>query len=164
MFICPIGSIGWREGFVPEHMVSLQNPGVDTAELRPEWISPDNHYSAFFFDIEIAGMPSSPTLQKVRSLIDWLTPRCGADSRFLIHCDMGRGRSAAAGYIAWAIHLGPGREQEAFDLMVRSCVEKQILPNLLVVSLADEALGRNGQMIAPLQAWNERVPWSRTHR
>lgn len=147
-------------------MVSLQNPGADISELRPSWIPPENHYVAFFYDVDLVDHPDAPTEQDINLLIDWLTPRCvsTSEARFIIHCDAGLGRSTATGYIAWSIFFGPGREQEAFDAMKESCLNIQVIPNSIVITHADKILQRNGALKKPLTEWNKRVPWRRTFR
>lgn len=166
MFVCPRDWTFATDRFTPDHMVSLQNPGSDVSDLRPPWVPPDNHYVAFFYDVDVANEPDAPTEQDIKPLIDWLAPRCSAvsESRFIIHCDAGLGRSTATAYIAWSIFFGQGHEQEAFDAMKESCLNMQIIPNSIVVAHADKILGRQGALRKPLTEWNKRVPWRRTFR
>jgi len=147
-------------------MVSLQNPGADISELRPPWIPSENHYVGYFYDIDVLNDPEAPTENDVQSLIDWLLPRCGPDSKakLIIHCDAGLGRSTATAYIAWSIFLGTGHEQDAFDLMKESSLNTRLVPNGIIVGHADKILQRHGALKKPLTAWNKRVPWSRTLR
>lgn len=166
VFVCPRD---WRfatERFTPDYMVSLQNPGADVSDLRPPWISPENHYIGYFLDVDALNDPKAPTKQDIQLLIDWLAPRCDAESQagFIIHCDAGLGRSTAAAYIAWGIFFGPGREQEAFGAMKDSCLETRIIPNSIIVAHADELLRRRGALKRPLTEWNGRVTWRRTLR
>ena len=160
MHICPIHWTHWREDFEPDCMVSLVDAREDLEEIRPHWIAESAHYTDCFLDLEDAGFRSAPSRWQVENLILWLRRRVHEESRFLIHCHAGRGRSPAAGYIAWAMLLGPGSEQEAFDRMVESCMETELLPNRLMVTLADEILDREGRLSAPLLDWNNSVPWS----
>jgi predicted protein tyrosine phosphatase len=166
IFVCPRDWTFATDRFEPDHMVSLQNPNADISELRPPWIPPENHYLDYFYDIDSLGHLEAPRIEAVRKLIDWLTPRCSASSeaRFIIHCDAGLGRSPAVAYIAWAIHFGAGREQEAFEAMKQSCLETQIIPNSIIVAHADEILQRRGALKKPLTEWNKRVTWRRTFR
>ncbi|MCU0797378.1 MAG: hypothetical protein MUF31_15755 [Akkermansiaceae bacterium] len=169
VFICPRDWAHSTSRFVPTHMVSLQNPNVSSSDLeglRPVWISEENHYLDLFFDVDLPASPHAPPREKIAALIDWLAPRCGPDSgnRFLIHCDAGLGRSTAVGYIAWAIHLGPGNEAVAFDWMVKSALQRRLVPNSVIIAHADDVLGRRGALMKPLTEWNRRVPWRRTSR
>lgn len=163
MIICPIHWTRWRKDFEPASMISLVDSPADLEEIRPPWICKSAHYSDCFLDVEREDLSRAPSRKQIEDLILWLQRHVHKNARFLIHCHAGRGRSPAAGLIAWAILLGPGREQEAFDLMVSSCMQKELLPNALVIKLADDLLGLNGRLLAPLLAWNERAPWSRPH-
>ncbi len=164
MFICPIHLTHWREHFEPDTMVRLVDAPADLDGVRPPWIAEPSHYSDFFLDLDDASFRSAPDRWQVENLILWLRRHVHGDARFLIHCHAGRGRSPAAGYIAWALLLGPQREQEAFDLMVGSCMEAELLPNRLMIALADGILGREGRLVAPLSDWTSSVPWSRKFR
>lgn len=166
MFVCPRDWTFATDRFTPDHMVSLQNPGANISDLRPPWISPENHFVGFFFDIDAVGDPEAPSAGDIQSLIDWLRPRCGptSEARFLIHCDAGLGRSTATAYVAWSLHFGPGREQEAFEAMQESCLNTRIIPNTIIVAHADTILCRNGDLQKPVSGWNRRVPWRRTLR
>lgn len=166
IFVCPRDWTFATGRFTPDHLVSLQNPGADISELRPPWVPPENHYVGYFLDVDALDHCDAPTEQDVKSLIDWLTPRCqpASEARFLIHCDAGLGRSTAAGYIAWNLFLGPGGEQEAFDRLKESCLELRIIPNSIIVAHADRLLRRNGALKRPLTEWNRRVTWRRTFR
>lgn len=68
------------------------------------------------------------------------------------------------GYLLWALHLGLGREQEAFDRMVASALESQLISNTVIIAHADDILQRQGTLQAPLTDWNQRVPCRRTFR
>jgi predicted protein tyrosine phosphatase len=166
IFVCPRDWTFATERFTPDHMVSLQNPGADVSDLRPPWVPQENHYIGYFLDADVLNHPKAPTEQDIKSLIDWLLPRCDATSeaQFIIHCDAGLGRSTAIAYIAWSIFLGAGREQEAFEALKTSCLETQIIPNSIIVAHADNILRRNGALKKPLTDWNKRVVWRRTFR
>lgn len=166
IFVCPKDWTFAKERFTPDHMVTLQNPGADVSGLRPPWVTPENHYVSFFYDSDLLGDVHAPTREQICHLIDWLSPRCqpGSAGQFLIHCDAGLGRSTATGYIAWSLFLGPGREQQAFDAMKDSCLESKLVPNSIIIALADAILGRDGQLMKPLTEWNRKVTWRRTFR
>lgn len=166
VFVCPRDWTFATERFTPDHLVSLQNPGADVSDLRPPWVPAENHYVGYFLDVDSLDHPKAPTEQEVRSVVNWLAPRCGSDSaaRFIIHCDAGLGRSTATAYLAWALHLGAGREADAFAAMKASCLETQIIPNSIIVAHADRILARNGALKQPLTEWNKKVTWRRTFR
>jgi predicted protein tyrosine phosphatase len=166
VFVCPRDWTSATDRFVPDHMVSLQNPGADISDLRPPWIPAENHYIAFFYDVDLLEHGEAPSAGQIRSLIEWLSPRCGpsSEARFIIHCDAGLGRSPAVAYIAWSLHFGSGREHEAFEAMKQSCLETQLVPNSIIISHADKILQRRGALKKPLTAWNQKVTWRRTFR
>ena len=55
IFVCPKDWAFAKERFTPDHMVSLQNPGADVSELRPPWVTAENHYVSFFYDSDLLG-------------------------------------------------------------------------------------------------------------
>jgi predicted protein tyrosine phosphatase len=166
IFVCPKDWTFATGRFTPDHMVSLQNPDADVSDIRPPWILPENHYIGYFYDVDVLDHGQAPSAEAVKSLIEWLTPRCGpsSEARFIIHCDAGLGRSPAVAYIAWSLHFGAGHEQEAFEAMKQSCLNNQLIPNSIIISHADEILQRHGALKKPLSAWNQKVTWRRTFR
>jgi len=163
MLIGPRDSTHSRARFEPTHLLSLLDPGSNVDGLRPPWISPENHHVELIHDVRDPANPLAPQESNIRSVIDWLRPRCepGSTHRFLIHCQAGVGRSPAVGYVAWALHLGPGHEQEAWNRMRESCLKKWVIPNSLVIDHADSILGRGGALCDPLNRWSVVLPWSR---
>lgn len=158
-FICPRHLTHSCERFEPTHLVSLLDPGSEVASLRPSWIPPENHFSAFFLDSRNPSEPGGPTPDTLRPLIDWLRAWCGPDSchRLLIHCHAGLGRSPAVGYLAWALHFGVGREDEAWMRMRQSCYQRWILPNPLIIEYGAHLLGRHPALIGPYKRWSYSV-------
>lgn len=163
MLVGPRDSTHSRARFEPTHLLSLLDPGSSLDGLRPPWIAPENHHVELFHDVRDPASPMAPQESSIRSVIDWLRPRCepGSTHRFLIHCHAGVGRSPAVGYVAWAIHLGPGHEQEAWNRMIESCLKKWVIPNSLIIGQADSILGRGGALCGPLNRWSVVLPWSR---
>ena len=95
----------------------------DITELKPDLIAPDAGVLQAILDFGREAVPG-------RAL--------------LIHCWAGISRSSAAAYVI-ACDRNPGFEVEIADeLRRRSPV---VTPNKLMVSLADELLGRDGRMI-----------------
>jgi predicted protein tyrosine phosphatase len=166
IFVSPKEWSHATDRFDPDHMVSLQDPDADLNDLRPHWINEDNHFVGLFYDCDTPGHAHAPTNGCIREVIDWLKPRCACDSehQFVIHCDAGLGRSPAIGYIAWALHYGPGNEEKAFKEMQNSCFKTQIIPNTIIVRHADNYLKRKGELSGVLTNWNYKVTWRRTFR
>lgn len=66
----------------------------------------------------------------------------------LVHCQAGQCRSPALALAILADRMGPGREADAVDALL--AIRPQSAANLLVLALADAALGRGGALEA---AW-----------
>jgi predicted protein tyrosine phosphatase len=77
--------------------------------------------------------------------------RRNRDAAMLVHCFHGVGRSAAIALTILADRLGPGAETEAVDRML--AIRPEATPNLVVIGLADQVLGREGRLIAAVAAW-----------
>ena len=67
----------------------------------------------------------------------------------LIHCWAGISRSTAAGYIATCL-LQPQRDEMELALALREA-SPSATPNPMLVALADEALAREGRMVAAIR-------------
>ena len=80
----------------------------------------------------------------------------------LIHCQVGVSRSTAIALAILADRLGPGQEGEALQALLR--LRPQAIPNLLVVSLADDLLARNGALRRAVSAWDETIPANKVRR
>lgn len=74
----------------------------------------------------------------------------------LVHCFHGVGRSAAVALAIMADRLGPGEERAALDRLIE--IRPESTPNLVVVKLADDVLGRRGRLIAAVSAWEAEAP------
>jgi predicted protein tyrosine phosphatase len=77
------------------------------------------------------------------------------NERVLIHCFAGHGRSPAVGFITHCVWLGAGTDLEwdALNLTIRDCHDPAPTPNLHLVKLADQLLGREGKMVRTLEQW-----------
>ncbi|WP_207461269.1 hypothetical protein [Azospirillum sp. SYSU D00513] len=86
-----------------------------------------------------------------------------ADALLCIHCEMGRSRSSALGLMALAEDLGPGQEAEAVAALSRMDMEEIMIPNPLLVRLADDQLWRYGALEAALAEASPRYAQVREH-
>ncbi len=86
-----------------------------------------------------------PTEDDVRRIIELAQSLRSSTGKVLIHCEAGVSRSSAAALIMYAYWFGAGREREALErvLQQRSIAR----PNRLMVSLADQLLGRGGRLM-----------------
>lgn len=74
----------------------------------------------------------------------------------LVHCYHGVGRSAGMGLAILASRLGNGSEAKALAQLLE--IRPEATPNLVVVKLADEILGRDGALVSAVAEWEARTP------
>ena len=74
----------------------------------------------------------------------------------LVHCFHGVGRSAAVALAIMADRFGPGAEGEALERLL--AIRPESTPNLVVVKHADDVLGRNGDLVGAVAAWEAATP------
>lgn len=136
-----------------KHLISIGSPG----EKPAEGYSQVPHRLRLEFD-DIRVPDDDPeyvlaTTEDIRKVIDFV-PLIAQDGRnVLIHCQAGISRSSAVALTVCAVLLGAGKEEEALAhvLQVRSIA----VPNLWIVELADEALGREGKLVEVVQRFHD---------
>ena len=132
----------------PSHLVTLLSPEhmIDT----PPGVEPERHLRLGVNDVaEAWASEAPPAAHHVARLLDF-GRTWNADAPMLVHCWAGISRSTAAAYILLCDRLGPGHE-EAIAQYLREAAP-HAFPNPLLVSLADEALGRKGRMVEAVRA------------
>lgn len=146
----PITICGLRELMVHaekgvSHVVTI----IDPSEPDPEVfeIYPDHHRVVWRFDDHItpvdgAVMPDEAAVDKILEFGETL--RTSTVQHLLIHCHAGVSRSTATAAILMC-QFNPGREEEAFEHIRR--IRPRSWPNSLLISMADEKLGRGGAMV-----------------
>jgi predicted protein tyrosine phosphatase len=123
----------------PEHMIETP-PGFPTAA----------HLKLGINDIaDPAAGPAPPARRHVDALLVFSRTWNG-EQPFLIHCWAGISRSMASAFTVLCDRLGPGCETQVALAMRRRAPHAQ--PNRLLIRHADEALGRNGAMLAAVEA------------
>lgn len=149
LIVCPLSHV--------ETVLQARRPSHVVTLLAPEGPHPfcgdARHLVLRFNDITMAadGLVA-PCAEIVREILDFgaewsaTTPR----SPILVHCFAGISRSTAAGYILACAFAGPGKEN-ALAAQLRQA-SPTATPNSLMISLADEMLGREGCMITAIQA------------
>ncbi|WP_458098442.1 tyrosine phosphatase family protein [Roseomonas sp. WA12] len=80
----------------------------------------------------------------------------------LVHCHVGIGRSTAVALAILADRLGEGHEEAALAELLR--IRPQAVPNLHVVSLADDILDRGGALLRTVQEWERDRPENHRRR
>jgi predicted protein tyrosine phosphatase len=132
----------------PSHVVTLLAPG---SEVPPcPTIAVDRRLTLLFHDLTAPTPPLlPPDRATIRRLLDFAT---AWDERapLLVHCWAGVSRSPAAAFILACARSAPGQELGIAQALRRA--SPFATPNALMVALADEALGREGRMIAAVEA------------
>ena len=129
------------------HVVTLLAP--DTQHDMPQGIAEGRHLKLYFHDIvQAMDGHTPPRAADAERMISFFETWDRADP-MLIHCWAGISRSTAAAYTALCMFRPQADEEElAFELRHAS---PSATPNRLIVSLADEVLGRGGRMVKAIE-------------
>lgn len=150
LIVCPLAQVpavcAQRR---PSHLLTLLSPGSEGPVL-PKGRLPDRRLALDFHDIpEPQEGLTAPDRAMVEALLafaaDWSPGR-----PFLIHCWAGISRSTAAAFSIACQHR-PEMDEHAMAAVLRRAAPFAT-PNPLVVSLADDILGRAGRMRAAVAA------------
>lgn len=134
------------------HIISIwgsRAPHVVTSRMKTLFPAAKLHIT-FFDDViegtEETGSPGLEHLQGILAFSSGLTP---ADS-LLVQCLMGISRSSACAFAIACQHTGAGYEHEVLKRLLKR--HPGIRPNPRIAQLADDLLGRNGKMVAVVDA------------
>jgi predicted protein tyrosine phosphatase len=116
---------------------------------RFETVEGDDHLRLTFHDVA-ASSPglTAPGAHDMARLLGFIRA-WDRSAPLLIHCWAGISRSTAAGYIATCL-LQPQRDEMELALALRQA-SPSATPNPMLVALADEALARDGRMVAAIR-------------
>jgi predicted protein tyrosine phosphatase len=132
----------------PSHIVTLFGP--ETAVPTPDGIIVDRHLKLTLHDIDEPQadmiVPCQDHVEKLLSFAGGWDPR----DPMLIHCWAGISRSTAAAYTILCSRNEPGSEDEIARAMRHRAPHAR--PNRLIVRHADMLLGRDGRMVAAVEA------------
>ncbi len=131
-----------------KHVVTLMK---DVAMVRrPDSIIEANHLLLDMDDI-VAIMDGyvHPTEAHVAKLIEFVTS-WDRTAPIVVHCYAGISRSTAGAFIT-ACALNPRRDEESIARIIRS-FSPTAQPNIRLVSLADDILGRGGRMMNAIRS------------
>jgi predicted protein tyrosine phosphatase len=129
------------------HLVTLING--ETSIPTPPSIGPDRHLRLSMNDIcEPQPGLVLPCQNHVEDLIRFAR-EWDRQAPLLIHCWAGISRSTAAAFISLCALNPEGAEHELAWVLRRA--SPTAFPNRLLVALADEALTRNGRMVAAVE-------------
>jgi predicted protein tyrosine phosphatase len=136
------------------HIVTLLRL-IDRVE-RPASIAPDNHLILGMDDIAtpLDGY-THPAEEHVVELIEFVQ-RWDRRAPLVMHCYAGISRSTAGAFIS-ACTLNPGRDEAAIARIIRRS-SATATPNIMLVGHADRILGRNGRMVAAVEALGPGMP------
>jgi predicted protein tyrosine phosphatase len=125
------------------HVVSLL--GGEIAVERPQGIAPENYLRLRLHDISspLDGYVL-PEQKHVADLIEFVR-NWDRRSPLVVHCFAGVSRSTAGAY-ASVCALNPHRDERSIANALRRA-SPTATPNILIVSLADRLLGRDGRMV-----------------
>jgi predicted protein tyrosine phosphatase len=130
------------------HLISVINAA--TAVVRPPSIAETNHLFVGINDIveEQEGM-ILPADQHVQQILDFAKawPR---QQPLVVHCYAGISRSTATAFITLCA-TEPDRDEREIAQALRAA-SPTATPNSLLISLADDMLGRNGRMVDAIAA------------
>ena len=130
------------------HVLSVIN--IATPVKLPPSVLAENHLFVGFNDI-VAPQDGlvHPAAEHVDAILGFAR-RWPREAPLVVHCYAGISRSTASAYIS-ACALAPEKDEAELAQALRAS-SAIATPNALLVALADEALGRQGRMIAAIAA------------
>jgi len=132
----------------PSHIVTLLSPEhmIET----PAGFPADRHLKLGINDVADPGAGDDPPARGHVEQLLAFSRAWNTKEPLLIHCWAGISRSMASAYTVLCDRLGPGREVEIALAIRRRASHAN--PNPLLVSHADEVLGRGRRMVEALAA------------
>jgi predicted protein tyrosine phosphatase len=118
--------------------------------VRPDAIAADRHLILGMDDIcEPIDGYVCPAEEHVGDLVRFVR-RWPRTAPLVVHCYAGISRSTAAAFISACV-LNPHRDENDIAWSIRRA-SPSAMPNRRLVALADRVLGRNGRMVAAVEA------------
>lgn len=147
--VCPLSQIAVTvEQAGASHLVTLINDA--TPVVRPGSIPAERHLFLAMHDItEAQDDMVAPNAAHVRELIAF-AEAWDRSRPMVIHCYAGISRSTAAAFIT-VCAVRPERSEAEIAAALRAA-SPYATPNALLVALADDLLGRDGRMVAAIDA------------
>jgi len=150
--ICGVHELPQHEGKKWTHVISIweqyleDNKGcrelVKAVAPRAELLF------SYFEDSSNPSYPDAPRLEDVQRILDF-TSQLPRKAKVLVHCRAGVSRSTAVAYAILCQHTKPGLELENLEHI--QSLHDLVMPNRLVVELAEKVLKRNGAMLLHLR-------------
>lgn len=158
LFICGFHERADYQSRQVSHLVTISNAGA--VPTKPTWFE-GVHLQLSFGDVVSEADAKrcktiAPSIEDVKRAVEFFREAGAAKhSKVLVSCDHGASRSPALAYLFIADQFGPGREGEAFNLMLG--IRPVAVPNGLVVRLGDKFLRRDGALLAPLKEFYAKI-------
>ncbi len=132
------------------HVIGILDPGTARPVAYAD-LGARHHAEFRFHDIV---RPETLRLAPSRADVEAILAACEAvlnadPDHVLVHCWAGISRSTATASMLLALR-NPGREDEVFSALDR--IRPQAWPNSLMISHADDILGRRGALVSALKA------------
>lgn len=155
LLVCPLSQVETaRTLHRPSHVLSLLSP-TSPPDIWPHADDGGACLRLAFHDIDAPREGFTPPDASLVALLLDFAAGWDAAQPMLVHCWAGVSRSTAAAYII-ACQRGPTRSESEIARALRAAAP-YATPNRLLVSLADERLGRGGRMIAAVAAMGRGV-------
>jgi predicted protein tyrosine phosphatase len=144
IYVCPLSRLAETvAGTGARHVVTLINN--ETLVHRPPSIHADNHLFLGVNDIcDPAEGMVCPSEAHVDALLDFVR-RWDRQMPVVIHCYAGISRSTAAAFSAYCA-VRPELDETAIASRIRQR-SPEATPNMRIVQMADDILGREGRMV-----------------
>ncbi len=148
IIVCPLNKV---QPLIDQHGVShvVTMLAPETPHPPPAGIAEENYLKFYFHDIvqDMDGH-TPPRARDVQRLISFFEA-WHREKPMLIHCWAGISRSTAAAYTALCL-FRPHADEEDLALELRAA-SASATPNRLIVTYADEVLGRQGRMVKAIE-------------
>ena len=157
IYICALSRLEETVGKTgARHVVSAINPWSIPA--TPADVPQDNHLKLAINDIDVPH-PNlvHPEAHHIEPLVGFIR-RWNRDGPLVVHCLAGISRSTASAFTAACI-LNPTADERIIAKRLEQA-SATARPNALMTRLADEILGRNGRMIAAIEALTPKLATS----
>jgi predicted protein tyrosine phosphatase len=149
IWVCPLSKVeATVTSTQADRLVSLLAPGTEM--VRPAVIAEQNHLWLSLHDIsEPQDGMTLPGEAHMRTLLDFAKSWNRARP-LVVHCYAGISRSTASAYII-AAALQPSRDEGELAQALR-LASSTATPNIRLITLADELLGRQGRMVEAVRS------------
>ena len=143
-------------------VLTIEDPALPTARrVRFHRVPHPAHLVLAFEDLDT---PTTSIITASREQIAAAIEfgRANQTGALLVHCHAGISRSTAVALAIIADRLGSGQEKVALAELLN--LQAMAVPNLQVVALADDILGREGRLLQVVTDWDSGIGWNQHRR